>query len=61
MDKSRYTKITDTKNTVNKSRSIPITNLSNKSTRIENPSEIDISEDNLTVSVFLNMQKVYQV
>ena len=30
---------------------IPRTNLSNKSTRIENPSEIDIHKENLSVSV----------
>ena len=51
IDKSRCTQITDTENTVNKSRSIPRTNLSNKSTRIEKPSEIDIHRDNLSVSV----------
>ena len=34
LDKSRSTQITDTENTVDSSRSIPRTNLSNKSTRI---------------------------
>ena len=51
LDKSRSTQITDTENTVNKSRSIPINSLSNKSNRIENPSEIDIWKENLSVSV----------
>ena len=51
IDKSRSTKRTDTKNTVNRSRYIPRTNLSNKITRIENPSEIDICKDNLSVSI----------
>ena len=45
------TQRTDTKNTVDKSKSIPRTNLSNKSTRIEKTSEIDIHRDNLSVSV----------
>ena len=46
------TQITDTENTVNKLRYILITNLSNKITRIEKPSEIDICKDNLNVSSF---------
>ena len=54
MDKSRYTIRTDTENTVNKekkSRSISITSLSGKITRIEKPSEIDISNENLSIFV----------
>ena len=35
--KSRFTQITDTVNTVDKSRSIPGNDLSNRSTRIEKP------------------------
>ena len=35
---------------MNKSRSIPGTNLSNKSTRIENPIEIDIVKDKKDLS-----------
>ena len=49
--KSWSTQRTDTENTVDKSSTIPRTNLSNKSTRIENPSEIDIHRDNLILSV----------
>ena len=37
---------TDTLNSIDKSRSTTRTNLSNKSTSIENPSEIDIHRDN---------------
>ena len=48
MDKSSSTQRTDTENTVDKSKYIPITNLSNRSTRIEKPSEIDIHRDNLS-------------
>ena len=54
MDKSRSTQITDPKNTVNiinKSRSISRTSLSNKSTKIEKPSEIDIWNDDLSIYV----------
>ena len=54
LDKSRSTQITDTENTVNtvnKERSISRTNLSNKSTRIENPVEIDTCKDNSSISV----------
>ena len=51
IDQSRSNQRTDTENTVDKSGSIPRTNLSNKSTRIENPSEIDIHRDDLSVSV----------
>ena len=51
IDKSRSTKITETENTVDKSRYIPRTNLSNKSTIIENRSEIYIRRENLSVSV----------
>ena len=46
------TQRTDTENTVktvNKSRSVSGTILSNKSTRIENPSEIEIHKDNLSI------------
>ena len=43
------TQITDTENTIYKSRSITRSNYSNKSTRIENPSEIHIHKDNLGV------------
>ena len=54
MDKSRSTQVTDTRNTVNKlnkSRSIPRASLSNKSTKIEKPSEIDICNDDISISV----------
>ena len=51
-DKSRYTQRTNTVNTVDKSRSIPGINLSNISTRIENPTEIDIVKDNTDISNF---------
>ena len=51
MDKSRTTQRTDTENTVYKSGSITRTNISNKSTRIEKPPEINIHRDNLGVSV----------
>ena len=47
IDKSRSIQRTDTENTVDKSMSIPRNNLSNKSTIIDNPSEIDIHRDNL--------------
>ena len=43
---------TDTLNTINKSRSTPRTNLSNRGTKIEKPSEIDIHRNNLSVSIF---------
>ena len=49
LDESRSTQRTDTENTVNKvneSRYISRTSLSNKSTKIEKPSKIDISNDN---------------
>ena len=46
------TLITDTENTVDKSRSIPRTKWFGKSTMIEKPSEIDIHRDNLSVSIF---------
>ena len=52
MDKSRFTKRTDTENTVkkvNKSGSISRTSLFDKSTKIENSSEIDICNDNLSI------------
>ena len=52
IDKSRSTQITDTVNTVDKSRSSPGTNLSNISTRIEKPTEIDIFKDNRNLSGF---------
>ena len=51
IDKSRYTQRTDTENTVNKSGFISRPNLSNKSTIIKKPSEIDMCKDNLSVSV----------
>ena len=51
MDKSRSTQRTDKENTVDKSGSIPINNLSNKSIRIEKPYEIDIHRDNLSIYV----------
>ena len=50
IDKSRSTQRTETENTVNKSRYILRTNLSNKITGIEKPSEIDICKDDLGVS-----------
>ena len=49
LDTSRSTQRTDTENTVDKSRSIPRSNYYNKSTRIENPSEMHIHKDNLSV------------
>ena len=52
IDKSISNQITDTENTGDKSGSIPRTSLSNKSTRIEKPSEIDAHRNNLSVSVF---------
>ena len=61
MDKSRSTKRTDTENIVDKSGSITRTNLSNKSIRIENPSEIDIYRHNLSFLFCLDKEKVYQV
>ena len=53
MDKSRSTQIIETENTVNKenkSRSNSPTSLYVKSTKIEKPSETDISKDNLSIS-----------
>ena len=53
MDKSRSTQRTETEDTVklvNKSRSISSTSLSEKSTKIKNPKEIDISKYNLSLS-----------
>ena len=47
---NQYLKKTDIVNTVDKSRSIPGTNLSNKSTRIGKPTEIDIVKDNKDIS-----------
>ena len=44
-------KTTDTLNAINKSRYTPRTNLSNKSTRIEKPTEIDIHKDNEKISL----------
>ena len=43
---------TDTRKSIDKSWSTPRTNLSNKSTRIEKPSEIDIHGYNENVSLF---------
>ena len=51
LNKSRSTQRTDTENTVDKSRSIPRSNYYNKITRIEKPSEININEYNVSVSV----------
>ena len=54
MDKSRYNQRTDTENTVNtenKSRSISTASLSGKSTRIGKFSEINISNDDLSIYV----------
>ena len=51
LDKSRFTQIIDTENTVDKSRSIPISNYSDKSTRIEKNPEINICKENLSVYV----------
>ena len=48
--KSESNQITDTVNTVDKSRSIPGTNLSYISTRIEKPTEIDIVKYNKDLS-----------
>ena len=50
IDKSRSTQIDNTENTEYKSRSIPISNYSNRSTRIEKLSEINIHKDNLSIS-----------
>ena len=52
LDKSRYTKRTDTENTVDKFRYIPGSNYSNESTRIGKTSEIHIHKENLSVSIF---------
>ena len=57
IDKSRSDQRTYTENTVDKSSSIPRTNLFTKSTRIEKPSEIDIYSDNLRVSVLSGQGK----
>ena len=46
IDKSKPTRIIDTENTVDKSRSIPGTNFSNISTIIEKPTKINIVKDN---------------
>ena len=54
LDKSRSTQRTETEDTVktvNKSRSISSTSLSGKSTKIDKPSEIDISKYNSSISV----------
>ena len=61
MDKSRASKINYIENTVNtvaKSRSISRTSLSTKSTRIEKPSEIDICNNNLSISVFYGHREI---
>ena len=50
LDKSKSTQRNETENTVYKSRSIPRSNHSNKSTRIEKTSEIHTHKDNLSVS-----------
>ena len=42
---------------VEKEGTIPRTDFSNKSTRIEKPSEIHIQEDNLSVSIFYGQGK----
>ena len=59
--KSRSTQRTDTENIIDKSMSIQRTNLSNKITRILKPTEIDTHRDNLSVSVFIDKEKSYQV
>ena len=46
IDKSKPTRIIDTENTVDKSRSIPGTNFSNISTIIEKPTAIDNFKEN---------------
>ena len=54
MYKSRFTQRTDTENTVNKEnkpRSISITNLSGKITKILKTSNIDIRNDNFGISI----------
>ena len=54
LDKSRSTQCTETEDTVktlNKSRSISSASFSNKSTKIENLIEIDISKDNSSISL----------
>ena len=54
LDKSRYTQRPYTENTINKinkSRSNSRTGLSNKSTKIEKPLEIDIINNDLNISV----------
>ena len=51
LDKSRSAQIIDIENTVDKSRSIPISNISDKSTRIEKSSEMHIHKDNLSIYV----------
>ena len=54
LDKSRSTQKTDTEDTVkkvNKSRSISSARLYGKSTKIEKPKEINISHENLSISV----------
>ena len=48
--KSRSAQLTDTFTTVDKSRYIPGNNVYNISTRIENPTEIDIVKDNRDLS-----------
>ena len=53
LDKSRSTQRTDTENTVDKSKSIPRSNYSNKSARIEKPSEIHISQKQFKCFWFL--------
>ena len=52
MDKSGSTKITDKVYAIYKSMSIPGTNLSNRSTEIENPTEIYIVKENTFLSSF---------
>ena len=61
LDKSRYAQITDTENTVDKSGSIPRSNYSNKSTRIENSHKYIFTKIIYVFLVFLYKEKVYQV
>ena len=61
LEKSRSTQRSDTENTVDKSRSIPISNYSNKSTRIENPQKYIFTETFSVFLVCLDKEKVYQM
>ena len=48
----------DTLNSIDKSRYTPRTNLSNKSTRIKKPTQIEILKDNKYVSDFLDKEMI---